>query len=414
VGGERSVPAPDPIARDYLLLALRLDRHLAGLVDGYFGPRDLKSRVELEDLRPPADLALEAQELRERVGREALEPDRARWLDRQIQALHTQASALAGVRRSYVETVRLSFDAVPEPLSDAEYVAVHAELDQLLPGSGALGQRLAAWEARWVIPDHRVEAVAAWLVARIRDLATPVFPAPNEESLRVSVVRGQPWTGYNWYDGGLRSRIDLNADLPVHAIELVETLTHETYLGHHLEHTWKEARLVGELGRLEASILLINTPECYVSEGLAQLGRDLVLDLDAWVELVGGAHRIAGIATKPDEAERQVRIGLAMQRLRGARGDAALLLHVEARPRDEVRRFLEERTLVSPEVAEKRLEFIEHPLWRTYVFCYAGGERLLRAWCAAAGSAAGGQARFRRLLTEQLTPSEIATDLGRA
>ena len=29
---------PDPIARDYLLLALRLDRLIPGLVDGYFGP----------------------------------------------------------------------------------------------------------------------------------------------------------------------------------------------------------------------------------------------------------------------------------------------------------------------------------------------------------------------------------------
>ena len=37
--------------------------------------------------------------------------------------------------------------------------------------------------------------------------------------------------------------------------------------GHHLEHAWKEADLLVEEGRLEASMLLINTPECLISEG---------------------------------------------------------------------------------------------------------------------------------------------------
>jgi hypothetical protein len=47
LGGVRQVPEPDAIARDYLLLALRLDQRMPGLVDGYFGPADLKARVDL-------------------------------------------------------------------------------------------------------------------------------------------------------------------------------------------------------------------------------------------------------------------------------------------------------------------------------------------------------------------------------
>ena len=54
VGGERQVPVPDPVARDYLLLGLRLDQHIPGLVDAYFGPADLKARVDIESLRAPA------------------------------------------------------------------------------------------------------------------------------------------------------------------------------------------------------------------------------------------------------------------------------------------------------------------------------------------------------------------------
>ena len=47
-GAERRMPAPDPIARDYLLLALRLGRLLPGVVDAYFGPADLT--VQSNDL----------------------------------------------------------------------------------------------------------------------------------------------------------------------------------------------------------------------------------------------------------------------------------------------------------------------------------------------------------------------------
>ncbi len=64
VGGTRDVPAPDDVARDYLLLGLRLDQHLPGTVDGYFGPAELKARVDMEPLRPPARLAEDALALR--------------------------------------------------------------------------------------------------------------------------------------------------------------------------------------------------------------------------------------------------------------------------------------------------------------------------------------------------------------
>ena len=69
--------------------------------------------------------------------------------------------------------------------------------------------------------------------------------------------------------------------------------------------------------------------------------------------------------------------------------------------------------------AEKRLEFIEHPLWRTYIFVYAEGEALLERWVdavpevgarravrapsARAADAGGGQ--ISRLNTTRSSPS---------
>ncbi|MBF8290956.1 MAG: hypothetical protein HW391_1924, partial [Chloroflexi bacterium] len=74
VGGTRTVPAPDPVARDYLLLVLRLDQHRPGLVDAFFGPADLKATADMESLRPPGRLADDAVDLRERLPAEVHDP----------------------------------------------------------------------------------------------------------------------------------------------------------------------------------------------------------------------------------------------------------------------------------------------------------------------------------------------------
>ena len=232
--------------------------------------------------------------------------------------------------------------------------------------------------------------------------------------MRVSIVEGRPWSGYNWYDGGRRSRVEINTDLPVRAPDLIGTVAHETYPGHHLEHAWKEADLVDVQGRLEASMLLINTPECLISEGLADLGQSFAMPDDEAVGLLLETFERAGLdlagdaAAARDAAERVVALAPARRALSAIRGNAAILRHADGRSHDEVRDYLMTVGRVPASSVEKRLEFIEHPLWRTYVFVYAEGEALLRRWVEAvpAGERA---ARFGRLLHEQLTPAAVSS-----
>jgi hypothetical protein len=416
VGGEREVPAPDPVARDYLLLTLRLDQHIPGLVDGYFGPADLKAQVDLEQLRSPARLTDDAAALRARLAAEVIEPDRRRWLHAQLVALEAQARALAGDPAPYLAHVTACFDVEPTRTPEAVFDAAEAELDALLPGEGPLPARIAAWEARFTVPVERVRPVVDALLPGFRARAEALFGLPDGEDLTVSLVRGQPWSGYNWYDGGRRSRVDLNTDLPIRAADLLSVLPHETYPGHHLEHAWHEAHLVDELGRMEASVLGINTPECLLSEGLADLGRRFAVPPADEVDLLVEIYRLARLpegADPPaarDAAEAQVAISSALTAVRGVAGNAALMVHADGVPREEVLAYLERRLLSTPERAAKRLEFITHPLWRTYVFVYFEGEQLLRRWLELVPPA-DQPARFRRLLMEQLTPRAIVEEI---
>ena len=416
IGGARKVPAPDPIAEAYLLLGLRLDQRIPGIVDGYFGPAELKARVDMEQLPAPARLREDALALIERVAREVDDPARRDWLTAQLRALEAHAAELAGDPLPYEAFVARAMGFAPPRHDDGEFRDALAVIDARLPGIGTVNERLAAWDRPLEIPVDRVPSVLDWLVVRYRERAANLFGLPAGEDLRVSLVTDQPWSGYNWYDGGRRSRVAINTDLPARAPNLATTVAHETYPGHHLEHAWKEADLVDRLGRLEASILLINTPECPVSEGLADLGTSFASPLEGRADLLVELFERAGLAVAADpvRARETAELAVALTRPRetlGAiGGNAAFLRHADGRSHETVLTYLQEVGGYAPDLAAKRLEFIEHPLWRTYVFVYAEGEALLRRWMEAVPEPER-IARFGRLLHEQVTPGRLLAEL---
>jgi hypothetical protein len=415
IGGTRTVPAPDPIATDYLLLALRLDQHVPGLIDAYFGPASLKAQVDMESLRSPAALRDNATALREWVAHDVAAPDRRTWLTAQLVALETQAAALAGDALPYEEHIARAFDFTPRRVPEAALDDAARTIDELLPGEGDIATRIEAWDKRLEIPVERRPAVMDFLLERFRARAAELFGLPRGERLRVSYVRNQPWSAYNWYDGDLHSRVDINTDLPTHLPTVAHTVAHEAYPGHHLEHAWKEADLV-ERGRVECSVMLINTPECFVSEGLADVGFDFVSPPADRAALLDDVFELAEVPVAVDPLRRReaAEIGTALMRprdvLRTSRVNAALMLHADGIPRDEVLGYLMRAGRYPPNVAKKRLEFLEHPLWRTYVFVYGEGDALLRQWLDAVPDM-DRPGRFARLLHEQLTPGAIRAEL---
>ena len=419
LGGTREVPVPDPVARDYLLLALRLDQHIPGLVDGYFGPSDLKAQVDMEQLRSGARLREDAAALRARLPAEVEDPARRAWLEAQLLALETQARAVAGDPLPYLEHVARCFDWRPERVPDAIFDAAAGEIDRLVPGKGSLDARLADWDAALSVPVDRLPEILDWLVETFRGRADLDFGLPPGEELWVSLVTGKPWSGYNWYDGGLRSRVEINTDLPVRAPDLLRVVAHEAFPGHHLEHAWKEAGLVMAERRLEHSAQLINAPECLLSEGLANLGYRFAVPPPTEPDLLVELFERAGLALAADPAKaRDVAwIAAAMSperdRLRAISANAAMLRHVDGLAREAVVEYIVSVGRTARPRAEQSLDFIDHPLWRTYVFVYSEGEELLRRWLELVPEEAQ-VARFNRLLREAPTPSGIAAELAAA
>ena len=115
--------------------------------------------------------------------------------------------------------------------------------------------------------------------------------------MHYEVVTDQPWSGFNYYEGDYRSRVAINADLPHRLSHLPHLVAHEAYPGHHTEHCRKELGLVERADRTEHTVFLVNTPECLMAEGLADLGRP-GLDRRGLGAVGGGDPRRPGAAVR--------------------------------------------------------------------------------------------------------------------
>lgn len=304
---------------------------------------------------------------------------------------------LAGEPITWAEEVERCYGVRPDPVPEEHFAAAHERVEAALPGDGTLAARYQAWVESQAVPPEKLLAATQAFSRELRARTEALVGLPDDESLHFEEVANEPWSAFNYYLGGRRSRVVLNTDRPVDAFFLPLLVAHEAYPGHHTEHAWKEALLVDGNGYLEETIFLVGTPQAVVSEGIAMVALDMALgdETDAVA-----ARVFAGVGVTYDEetssAVRELRDALS-----GMPVNAARLLHIEGRPCDEVIDYLQRWGLNTRERAASSVEFLLHPTWRAYTSCYASGHELCRRYVD------GDVRRFRRLLTEQFTTGDL-------
>jgi hypothetical protein len=378
------------VAERYLELGLRLGRHVDGLVDAYYGPPELKAQVDAEQPVEPAQLAADADALRDEL------PDG--WLRDQVHGCATYAHVLAGDEISYADEVEGCYGVRPSRVPESVYEEVHAELDELLPGEGTLYERRQAWRDRHLVSGDKVVAVTQDLLPVLRTRTNALLELPAGEELTLEPVSDEPWWAFNYYLGNLASRVVLNVDVPTTGLDLVHLVGHEVYPGHHTEHAVKEQVLIRDRGKIEEAIQLVPTPQAVLSEGIAEAGIDVVLD-DAGREEAYAVLRSHGLElADPALSER---IAKAAERLRTVGLDTALLIHEEGASEAEAQAYVERWSLMSPEQAQHSVSFVTDPTWRAYVITYSAGRDLCRAYID------GDPGRLATLLTEHVRIGDL-------
>ncbi len=355
------------VADEYIRLAFRLNKHVVGLVDSYFGPDHLKREVEAEGILPLAKLKEQCVALKRAVGDEGGSEDYQIYMLKQLEALQAQIDGRLGLVPSFQTYVRRLFDVDAGPADETELGRCRQDVALLLSQLGYAGNLrddVRRWEEDQVIGGQAMFDLIHVFLRDARSRTRQMIGLAEGEDVSVEAVHEKPWSGYNWYQGKYRSLIQINLDLPRTRLEIEDLVTHEAYPGHHTDHSTKEKHLYVDRGILEASILLINTPSSVIGEGLASYGNTLIY------------------RSRSDPAHRLARL---LRKLRRACDvNACLMLHAQGLDRRSVQRYLESSALLTPQRAEKRLEFLTDPLWRAYTYTYWKGERLIeQAWSQA-------------------------------
>ncbi|MFN2387066.1 MAG: hypothetical protein ABR576_12435 [Thermoanaerobaculia bacterium] len=408
-----SLQRMDGAAEKYVKLVLAAGEHDADLVDAFYGPAEWRKEAKaakrsLSDLRRDADaLASELQGMP--AQKEEMHELRRRYMTRQLAAVTARLEMLSGTRLSFDEESRALYDAVAPAHGEEYFLELQAELEKELPGSGPLIDRYEAFRNRVLIPRERLDAVFDAAIAACRERTLKEIELPPGEAFTVEYVTGKTWSAYNWYQGGYRSVIQVNTDLPISIDRAIDLACHEGYPGHHVYNVLLEKHLVRDRGWVEFSVYPLFSPQSLIAEGSANFGIDVAFPGDQRVAFEKEKlYPLAGL--DPALAEKYARVQELVDRLSHAASEAG-------------RRYLDGR-LDGPAMAdwiaryglwpkaraEQRVRFTDQ--YRSYVINYTLGQDMVREHIEAVGGTPENPRRrwdeFRKLLASPRLPSDLA------
>lgn len=391
------------LGKEFILLALAIDEHLPGYVDAYFGPQEWKDEVARDGKTPLHDLTGRAARLANDVSHaDGMDAQRKDFLARQITAMQMSLRLLSGESVSLAEEVQALYDIQPQWKDETNFARAQQQLDEVLPGTGPLPERRAAWKASFEISTEKVRELLPYIMDTLRERTRRKFELPAEESFIVEFVSDQPWSAYNWYLGNSRSRIDINTDLPMTLYTLPGLIAHEAYPGHHTELSIKEQKLIREKGYVENYVNLINSPSCVVAEGIATSALETVFsndELQDWFR----SELLPRAGLPPMDAGQIISFFRATEMMSGLSGNAAFMLHDQKVSEAEIIAYTRKYGLLSDKEARQGIKFISNPLYRSYTFTYHIGYDMLKELFAKKDR----DAYFKQLLEEPVTPSQI-------
>ena len=365
------------LAESYVKLVLAVGQHDADYVDAYYGPDEWERQADSASLPLPA-IERRAQELVAEIDDSStLDPRRKAYFLGQLRALVARVQMLRGTSFSFDEEARELYDVTPPVHTEQHFRDIVSRLDGALPGRGPVPERYVSYRNQFVIPPARVDAVVQAAIAAGRERTALHIPLPPNESFVVEYVTDKPWSGYNWYQGGYRSVIQVNTSLPIYAYRAIDLACHEGYPGHHVYNALLERTLVRERGWLEFTVYPLFSPQSLIAEGTANYGIELALP---------GAERnaferdvlfpLAGLP--PSSVDEYYAIQTLVRELSYAGNEAArryLDGQIDATAAAE---WLERYALMAPTAARQRIRFFDK--YRSYVINYNLGQDLVRAY----------------------------------
>lgn len=281
----------DPIAEQYVRLALALGEHDADYVDAYFGPAGWRAEARrralpLDEITAAADeLVAKLREL-DTAGAGTLLELRHDFLLAHLQSLAAVSRARGGHDFSFDEESRLIYGFVAPGFAPEHYERALAKLDAALPGEGPIHERYGEFRQQFRIPPDRVEAIVRVGIDACRERTRQHMTLPEGENFTLEFVSGEPWGAYNWYQGGAQGLIQVNMDRTRYLGTSIRLGCHEGYPGHHTFSSLLDELFLQQRGWVEFSVLPLFSPQAVIFEGSGDLAAAIAFPGDARYEFL--------------------------------------------------------------------------------------------------------------------------------
>lgn len=364
------------IGENYVHLAHQVDAFLKEVlgpdtivVDCYFGPNlpdDLTRTVDPDKL-------LSAIKALQKAVKVKVETDpRRTFLTKQLEAM--------GLLVRYALKEKITFEQRVRTGLDVDIVTVRSERIEELTEQAARALRkkvrkadlttmATQWQKRALISGKEIVEIAQDSAKEARSSTERLlFKLPEDENVEFRPVEKAPWSAYHHYHGNYQALIEINIQLPRSKYAIWGWVTHETYPGHQTQLVAREYDYNRQELDVEATVALINTPDCVIAEGLAGSGATILRENRPLTE----AEEITGI------------IG----RFRRAVGiNALVMLHHQNLSESEVLNYLIDFGALEEEYAKARMPFMTDVMWGPYGFTYYVGGWLVKGFFEAAQEA---------------------------
>jgi hypothetical protein len=411
----REAKAFDPVAEQYVKLALAIGEHSGDYVDAYYGPAEWRDAAKQTGPRPLPELQAKAEELLATVAAVEIDPTdqsslgRRDFLQGQLGSAHAYLRLLAGEKMAFDDEARALYGITPPTEDLAHFEPILERIDHLLPGEGSVVQRYLAWRAQFAVPLDKLETVTRAAIDEARKRTLAYAKLPSNESFTLSLVTDKPWGAYNWYRGNAQSLIEVNVSLPVYLSQVVHYAAHEGYPGHHVHNVLQEVTLARGQNRVEHMILPLFSPVALIAEGSAEAGVGVVFSPEERREFERDVlFPLAGLHA--GEAQRYAEVRELVKDLSRARVQLARRYLDGEMSAAQVEDWLVRFGLVLPEEAKRSLRFFD--TYRSYIVNYSVGEQVVTEWLDAR---AGGDrnARWNALIDLLSSPRLPAALLAR-
>jgi len=369
----------DPVAEQYVRLALALGEHDNDYVDAYFGPPEWREAahaqaMSLDAIGLAADKAIATLETIDAANAGRLLQLRHNYLLTHLRSLAAVSRVRNGLSLSFDEESRQIYGFVAPSFMQEHYERALARLDELLPGEGPTHERYRMFRERLRIPDEKVREVVRIGLDECRRVTKQHMTLPEGESFELEFVVDEPWGAYNWYKGDGQGLIQVNVGRPKHLGTSIRLGCHEGYPGHHALSSLLDKNFLQDRGWIEFSVLPLFSPQGIIFEGSGDLAAQVAFPEAARDRFLRETIvPIAGLEAVDFAALQAIRE--VMHDMRYAGVDAARHYLDGEWSKAQTAQWLTEYGLVAPDDMEAWFGFTHR--YRAYRINYVLGEDLV-------------------------------------